>query len=271
VSKQATRYFYAFRHTLLVAFCLGVFLMSTVPATAQSISIDLGGAAGVAAGSDEEAPLGGANSVTGRILQLIAVISVLSIAPGILVTVTSFTRIVVVLSLLRSAIGTQTSPPNVVMISLALFLTAFVMGPTFQKSYEEGVLPLLEERIEAPVAIERIIAPLRLFMLSQVREADLRTFLGLSKSAQPATPEATPLQALVPAFIVSELKRAFEIGFLLFIPFIVIDMVVASVLMSMGMMMLPPIMISLPFKLIFFVMVDGWGLVTSSLVRSFEP
>jgi flagellar biosynthesis protein FliP len=243
----------------------------TEPASAQSISIDLGGTGGAAAGEDAEDVLGGTNSVTGRILQLIAMISVLSIAPGILVTVTSFTRIVVVLSLLRSAIGTQTSPPNVVLISLALFLTAYVMAPVFQKSYEDGILPLLEERIEPAAAFERAIAPVRQFMLSQVGEADLRLFLGLSRSGAPATPEATPLQALIPAFIISELKRAFEIGFLLFIPFIVIDMVVSSVLMSMGMMMLPPIMISLPFKLIFFVLVDGWGLVASSLVRSFQP
>ncbi len=269
--RKSSRHFMLLTRPLFIACLLAVLFMSLTPAGAQSISIDLGGVAGAAAGADEDAPLGGANSVTGRILQLIAMISVLSVAPGILVTVTSFTRIVVVLSLMRSAIGTQTSPPNTVMISLALFLTAFVMAPTFQKSYEDGILPLLEERIEAPVAFERTVAPLRMFMLSQVREADLRLFLGLSKSEQPKTPEATPLQALIPAFIISELKLAFEMGFLLFIPFIVIDMVVSSVLMSMGMMMLPPIMISLPFKLIFFVLVDGWGLVTSSLVRSFEP
>jgi flagellar biosynthetic protein FliP len=256
----------------LVAICFAVGVAGNTPAHAQSISIDLGGLTGAAAaGADDEAAQPGAGSVTGRIVQLIALISVLSIAPGILVTVTSFTRIVVVLSLLRSAIGTQTSPPNTVMISLAMFLTAFVMAPTFQKSYDDGILPFIEERIEAPIAFERTVTPLRTFMLSQVREQDLQLFLGLSKSEQPKTPQATPLQALIPAFIISELKRAFEIGFLLFIPFIVIDMVVASVLMSMGMMMLPPIMISLPFKLIFFVLVDGWGLVTTSLVRSFEP
>ena len=256
----------------LAAICMAVVSIYEMPAHAQSISIDLGGLNGAAsAAADDDGAQPGAGSVTGRILQLIALISVLSVAPGILVTVTSFTRIIVVLSLLRSAIGTQTSPPNTVLVSLAMFLTAFVMAPTFQKSYEDGILPFIQERIEAPVAFERTIAPLRKFMLSQVREADLRLFLGLSKSEQPKTPEATPIQALIPAFIISELKRAFEIGFLLFIPFIVIDMVVSSVLMSMGMMMLPPIMISLPFKLIFFVLVDGWGLVTSSLVRSFEP
>lgn len=272
MSRNSARSIISFPHMWLVTFLLVLMCICIEPAAAQSISIDLGGAAGANANPDGgDDVLGGSNSVTGRILQLIALISVLSVAPGILVTVTSFTRIVVVLSLLRSAIGTQSSPPNVVMISLALFLTAYVMAPTFQKSYEDGILPLLEERIEAPAAFERSVAPLRQFMLSQVHEEDLRLFLGLSKSAAPATPEATPLQALVPAFIISELKRAFEIGFLLFIPFIVIDMVVSSVLMSMGMMMLPPVMISLPFKLIFFVLVDGWGLVASSLVRSFEP
>ncbi len=273
MNNRCVKYFMKLRHIWLAIFCVAILLSSFTPTFAQSISIDLGGAAGAGAvaNSDDEAALGGAGSVTGRIIQLIAMISVLSVAPGILVTVTSFTRIVVVLSLLRSAIGTQTSPPNTVMISLALFLTAFVMAPTFQKSYEDGILPLMEERITPQVAFERTVAPLRLFMMSQVREADLQLFLGLSKSEQPQTPEATPLQALIPAFIISELKRAFEMGFLLFIPFIVIDMVVSSVLMSMGMMMLPPIMISLPFKLIFFVLVDGWGLVTSSLVKSFEP
>lgn len=258
----------------LAGLLLLIGMLCVEPATAQSISINLGGPAGMAgaaANPDAEDVLGGTNSVTGRVLQLIVLISVLSIAPGILVTVTSFTRIVVVLSLLRSAIGTQTSPPNVVLISLALFLSAYVMAQVFQKSYDDGILPLLEERIDPPVALERSIAPVRQFMLSQVREADLRLFLGLSKAVAPATPDATRLQALIPAFIISELKRAFEIGFLLFIPFIVIDMVVSSVLMSMGMMMLPPIMIALPFKLIFFVLVDGWGLVASSLVRSFQP
>ena len=231
-------------------------------ALAQNITIDLGDDA------DSEL-LGGTNSLTGRLIQLIAFITVLSIAPGILVTVTSFTRIVVVLSLLRSALGTQTSPPNTVIISLALFLTAFVMAPTFNQAYEQGIKPLMEDRIDETEAFDRTVAPVRQFMLSQVREQDLRLFIDLSKSATPQTAADTPLHALIPAFMVSELKRAFEIGFLIFIPFVVIDMVVASVLMSMGMMMLPPIMISLPFKLIFFVLVDGWSLIASSLVQSF--
>lgn len=241
---------------------IGLLMLASLPALAQSISIDLGGdAAGDA--------LGGESSVTGRIVQLVALMTVLSIAPGILITVTSFTRIVVVLSLMRSAIGTQTSPPNTVLISLAMFLTAFVMAPTFKQAYEEGIAPLMEERIDPPTAFDRTAAPVRRFMLSQVREKDLILFLDLSRVEAPETPEATPLYVLIPAFMVSELRRAFEIGFLMFIPFIVIDMVVASVLMSMGMMMLPPVMISLPFKLIFFVLVDGWSLIAGSLVRSF--
>jgi flagellar biosynthetic protein FliP len=193
----------------------------------------------------------------------------LGTAPSILVMVTSFTRIVVVLSIMRSALGVQGTPPNMVIISLALFLTAFVMMPTFERAYDDGIRPLIEEEIDEGAAFERTVAPLHGFMLRHVREKDLVMFMDLAKIEQPVTAEATPLQALIPAFVISELKRAFEIGFLIFIPFIVIDMVVASVLMSMGMMMLPPVMISLPFKLVFFVLVDGWNLITGSLVQSF--
>jgi len=223
------------------------------PATAQSVNIDLGS--------------GG--QLTGRVLQLIVLVTVLSLAPSILVVVTSFTRIIIVLSLLRSAIGAQTTPPNAVMVSLALFLTAFVMAPTFERSYREGVLPLIEERIEEAEAFDRSVAPLHEFMRKHVRENDLRLFLDMAGITAVADPAQLPLRALVPAFMISELKRAFEIGFLIFIPFIVIDMVVASILMSMGMMMLPPVMLSLPFKLIFFVLVDGWNLIAGSLVKSF--
>jgi len=223
------------------------------PAAAQSVNIDLGS--------------GG--QLTGRVLQLIVLVTVLSLAPSILVVVTSFTRIIIVLSLLRSAIGAQTTPPNAVMVSLALFLTAFVMAPTFERSYREGVLPLIEERIEEAEAFDRSVAPLHEFMRKHVRENDLRLFLDMAGIGTVADPAQLPLRALVPAFMISELKRAFEIGFLIFIPFIVIDMVVASILMSMGMMMLPPVMLSLPFKLIFFVLVDGWNLIAGSLVKSF--
>ena len=213
--------------------------------------------------------LGEGGTFTGRMVQLLLLMTVLSLAPGILVVMTSFTRMIVVLSLLRSALGTQQTPPNVVLISLALFLTAFVMTPTFEKSYNDGIAPLISEKIEQKEAIDKAIKPFHDFMMKNVRPRDLGLFINLSGQAKPATPDATPLQVLVPAFMISELRRAFEIGFLLYLPFIIIDLVVSSILMSMGMMMLPPVMISLPFKLIFFVLVDGWGLVAGSLVRSF--
>lgn len=225
---------------------------------------------GMALSQELNIDLGEGGSFTGRVLQLIALLTVLSLAPAILVVVTSFTRIVIVLSLLRSALGVQTTPPNVVIISLALFLTAFIMAPTFEQAWEDGIQPLLNEEIEEREAFDRAIVPVRAFMLTHVREKDLALFLDIGNiDTSGLTPEQTPLQALIPAFMISELRRAFEIGFLLFVPFLVIDMVVASVLMSMGMMMLPPIIISLPFKLIFFVIVDGWNLVAASLVRSF--
>ena len=242
-----------------LALCGGLFVLGLVlvilpsGAIGQDVSIDFGDDA----------------SLTERAVQLIGLITVLALAPSILVMVTSFTRIVVVLSLLRTAIGLQTAPPNAVMVSLALFLTIFVMGPTLQQAYDAGVAPLLAGQIEAQEAFERGSAPLSEFMRANVREKDLALFFDLSRTAPPEDPAATPLQVLIPAFMISELRRAFEIGFLLFVPFVIIDMVVASVLMSMGMMMLPPIVISLPFKLIFFVLVDGWNLVAGSLIRSF--
>ena len=224
------------------------------PAVAQSLSLDLGG---------------GEGSATGRIVQIIALLTILSIAPSILVMVTAFTRIIVVLSFLRNAMGVQQTPPNSVLISLALFLTAFVMAPTIEQSYRNGIAPLMENRITEKEALDRSIEPVHKFMMNHVREQDLKLFLDVAKSPPVATPEDTPLRSLIPAFMISELRRAFEIGFLLFVPFLIIDMVVASVLMSMGMMMLPPVMISLPFKLIFFVLVDGWYLVAGSLIQSY--
>lgn len=222
-------------------------------AAAQQMSIDLGE--------------GG--QMTERIIQIVILITVLSLAPSILIMATSFVRIVVVLSLLRMAIGLQQSPPNSVIISLALFLTAFIMAPTFQAAYDQGLQPLIEEKIETPEAMEKTVAPFRAFMLKNVREKDLKLFFDLAKEPPPADANATPLRILVPAFLISELRRAFEIGFLIFIPFLVIDLVVASILMAMGMMMLPPVTISLPFKLIFFVLVDGWTLVAGSLIQSY--
>lgn len=238
-----------------LALTLGLTIMAamTVPAAAQSLSLDLGEG----------------TTTTARIVQLIALLTVLSLAPSIIIMVTSFTRIVVVLAFLRSAIGTQQTPPNTVIVSLALFLTAFVMAPTFETAWEQGIQPLIAEEISQTEAFERSMAPVKVFMIDHVREQDLRLFLDLAEIESVEDPQATPLRSLIPAFMISELRRAFEIGFLLFIPFVIIDMVVASILMSMGMMMLPPIMISLPFKLIFFVLVDGWYLVAGSLVQSF--
>jgi flagellar biosynthetic protein FliP len=203
------------------------------------------------------------------VIQLVALITVLSLAPSILVMMTSFTRIVVVLSLLRTALGTGTAPPNAVIVALALFLTAFVMGPAFQNAYDVGIRPLMNNEITTEQAFERSTGPFKTFMLKNVREKDLAMFVDMSREAKPATPEDVSLRILIPAFMISELKRAFEIGFLLFLPFLIIDLVVASVLMSMGMMMLPPVVVSLPFKLIFFVLVDGWTLVAGSLIQSY--
>ena len=222
-----------------------------------------------AAAQDISINFGQGGTVTERAVQLVAVITVLSLAPSIVVMVTSFTRIVVVLSVLRSAIGLQTAPPNSVMISLALFLSAFVMGPVFNQAYDEGIKPLTEQTIELDQAIERAAQPFHVFMREHVREKDLELFVELAREPRPASAEAIPYRVLIPAFMISELRRAFEIGFLLYLPFLIIDLVVASVLMSMGMMMLPPVTISLPFKLIFFVLVDGWNLIAGSLVKSF--
>ena len=224
---------------------------------------------GNASAQDISVNFGTGTGVTERVVQLVALITILSLAPAILVMVTSFTRIVVVLSLLRTAIGLQTAPPNSVVVSLALFLTAFVMGPAFQTAYDTAVKPVIAGEMQPQVAFEKASEPFRAFMLKNVREKDLALFIDLSREPKPESAEATPLRILVPAFMISELRRAFEIGFLLFVPFLVIDLVIASVLMSMGMMMLPPVIVSLPFKLIFFVLVDGWSLVAGSLVQSF--
>ncbi|NKB43987.1 MAG: flagellar type III secretion system pore protein FliP [Alphaproteobacteria bacterium] len=208
-------------------------------------------------------------SATGQIVQLLLALTVLSVAPAILLMVTGFTRVVVVLSILRRALGTNTSPPNIVIMSLAMFMTAFIMAPTFKAAWETGVGPFIDGQIDEVAAFEQTVTPFHTFMMRHVRDKDLSLFLDMSNSGPVATPEDTPLEALVPAFMISELRRAFEIGFLIYVPFIIIDMVIASVLMSMGMMMLPPMMIALPFKLIFFVLVDGWYVLVGSLVQSF--
>ncbi len=229
--------------------------LAASPALAQSVAIDLGAAGGAGA--------------TARLVQLTALITVLSLAPSLLVMVTAFTRIIIVLSLLRSALGTQGTPPNSVLIGLALFLTFFVMQPVLDASWVQGLLPMSEGRVGEIEGLRLAAEPFRGFMAANVRDDDLRLFLDLAKLPDPASPDQTPWRALVPAFMVGELRRAFEMGFLLYLPFLVIEMVVASVLMSLGMMMLPPNVVSLPFKLIFFVLVDGWRLVSGSLVQSF--
>ncbi len=214
--------------------------------------------------------LGTGEGLTARVLQLAALITILSLAPSILIMTTSFVRIVVVLSLLRTAIGLQQAPPNIVIVSLALFLTAFVMQPVWQQAYEAGIGPVMQEEMPLDEAFPRIVEPLKRFMVAQTREQDLMLFIDMANLEQrPTSAEETPLRILAPAFMVSELRRAFEIGFMLFVPFLIIDLVVASLLMAMGMMMMPPVTVSLPFKVIFFVLVDGWRLVAGSLIESF--
>ena len=225
----------------------------TPEALPQTISVDLGTGQGLTSG----------------IVQMIAAITVLSLAPSILVMTTSFVRIVVVLSLLRTAIGLQNAPPNSVVISLSLFLTGFVMAPTFMASYEAGIQPYMAEAITLEEAIPRALGPVQQFMGAHVNEADVALFAGMAKIENLQSAADAPFHVLAPAFMISELKRAFEIGFMVFLPFLVIDLVVSSILMAMGMMMLPPVTISLPFKLIFFVLVDGWRLLSGSLVESF--
>jgi len=241
------------RLAALAVTAISIIMAVSTPAMAETINVDFSESFGL----------------TERIVQILALVTILSLAPSILVMVTSFVRIVVVLSLLRTAMGVQQSPPNSVIISLALFLTAFVMAPVFETAYEQGIAPLVNEEIEMSEAFAVSAKPFHAFMLTQVRDKDLKLFMDLSKTPAVEDQKDIPLQVVIPAFMISELKRAFEIGFLIFVPFIVIDMVVASVLMSMGMMMLPPIIISLPFKLIFFVLVDGWHLIAGSLVQSF--
>lgn len=224
-------------------------------AYAQSVNIDLG----------QNAIQGGLSS---KILQFIALLTILSIAPSILIMVTSFTRIAVVLSFLRTALGLQQTPPSPVLTSLALFLTFFIMAPTFERAYEEGVAPLINEQIDEAAAFPLMVKPFHEFMLKNTREKDLALFEDIAK-IETKVKEDTPFRVLIPAFMLSELRRAFEIGFLIFLPFLIIDLLVSSLLMALGMMMLPPVMISLPIKLIFFVLIDGWYMICGSLVRSY--
>ncbi len=203
-------------------------------------------------------------------LRILFMLTVLTLAPALLMLVTSFTRVVIVLGLLRQALGTLHAPPNQVMIGLALFLTLFIMMPVWEQVRTEALNPFLENQVTQEEAMQRAIEPIREFMLKQVREKDLGMFMSMGKIPDPQTAKDIPIHVLVPAFITSELRTAFQIGFLIYVPFLVIDMIVASTLMSMGMMMLPPIMISLPFKLVLFVLADGWFLVVGSLMNSFQ-
>lgn len=216
-------------------------------------------------------PAAGGGTTYSLTIQTLLLMTALTFIPAIVLMMTGFTRIVIVLSLLRQAIGTQTAPPNQVVIGLSLFLTFFVMSPVLEKVYTDAYVPLSENRINIMQAADRAAIPMRSFMLKQTREADLALFAGIAKIDKIDKPEDTPLRILVPAFVISELKTAFQIGFIIFIPFLVIDMVVASLLMSMGMMMMSPVMVALPFKLMLFVLVDGWHLVIGSLVQSFTP
>ena len=210
-------------------------------------------------------PAGGATGV-----QLLVLLTVLSLAPALLVMVTSFTRMIIVLSLVRNAMGVPQLPPNQVLIGIAFLLTVFVMAPVWKTVNTEALQPYLNGTLAQSEAMKKAEAPVRAFMLDQTREADLELFVGLSSEERPATVDDVPTYVVIPSFIVSELKTAFQMGFIIFVPFLVIDIVIASVLLSMGMMMLPPSVISLPFKILLFVLVDGWGLIIGSLVTSFS-
>ena len=203
-------------------------------------------------------------------IETLLFITALTFIPAALLLMTSFTRIIIVLSLMRSALGTQSTPPTQILLALALFLTFFVMGPTLERVYNEAYLPLSNNEINIMEAAERAAAPMKAFMLSQTRESDIAVFANVAEIKNIASPDAVPMRILVPAFVVSELKTAFQIGFVIYIPFLIIDMVVASLLMSMGMMMMSPVMVALPFKIMLFVLVDGWHLIIAALVKSFS-
>jgi flagellar biosynthetic protein FliP len=240
----------------VAAYVCFLFVLCAAPqdAHAQSVTLNLGEDAG---------------STTGRIVQMVLLMTVLSLAPSILVMTTSFTRIIIVFSILRHALATNTTPPNTVLLGLALFMTAFIMQPTFTKAWNDGIQPIVDEKVEVMEGLEKASVPMKEFMIKNTRDKDIELFMNLSKTEPVKNIKDTPLAVAVPSFIISELRRAFEIGFLIYIPFLIIDMVIASVLMSMGMMMLPPTMLAMPFKLIFFVMIDGWYMLAGSLIKSF--
>lgn len=249
------------KYLVCLMFILGILLFASTPLWSQPLSIPTINLS-VADGSDQPGKVA-------VVLQLLLILTVLSLAPAILVMLTSFTRIVVVFSLLRHALGTQQMPANQIVIGLSLFLTFFIMMPVWQKVNTQALQPYFDEQISAEEAFKLSSQPVKAFMLKQTREKDIALFVKISKAKRPDTPADISLLVLMPAFVISELKTAFQIGFLIYLPFLILDMVVASVLLSMGMMMLPPIMISLPFKLLLFVLVDGWYLIVGSLVQSF--
>ena len=240
---------------------LAVVLLATVPVTfALAQTPDL---------NSLIPPAGG--TATGRIVQIVGILTVLSVAPGLLVMVTSFTRFAIAFSFLRSGLGLQTTPANLILISLSLFMTFYVMAPTFDRAWQTGLKPLIDNQLSESEAYPKITGPFRQFMLAQVRDKDLKLFDDLAQSSIKTTDKTTvDLRILVPAFMISEIRRGFEIGFLIVLPFLVIDMIVATVTMSMGMMMLSPSIISLPMKLLFFVLIDGWNMLVGNLIRSYS-
>ena len=239
---------------------LAALLLPAFASVASAQQLDLGGLAGQADGS-----------TIGTIIQLFGLLTVLSLAPGILIMVTSFTRFVIAFSILRAGMGLPTTPANLILISLALFMTFYVMAPTFDRAWNEGVQPLINEEIDETQAFERISDPFRDFMINNVRDRDFDLFADLAaeRNQIEVDVENVDMRILVPAFMISEIRRGFEIGFLIVLPFLVIDLIVATITMAMGMMMLPPTVVSLPFKILFFVLIDGWNLLVGSLVRSF--
>lgn len=249
----------------LTVFVVGLVLYFAVVPSALAETIALPNVNLQIGGQNTDSPQGVSSA-----LQLVMLLTVLSLAPSFLIMVTSFTRIVVVLSFVRSSLATQQMPPNQILIGLALFLTFFVMAPTMQQVNNEALQPFVKGQLDQQTAFQKGMEPLRTFMIKQTREKDLALFVKLSKMDRPRNFNDIPNYVLIPSFVISELKTAFQIGFIIFIPFLVIDMVVASALMSMGMMMLPPMMISLPFKILLFILVDGWDLVIQSLILSFK-
>ncbi len=261
------------RLAALISALVAALLLSAAPALAQ--------AAAQMPSLEQLLPEGG-GSTAGRLIQMVALLTVLSVAPGLLIMVTSFTRFVIAFSFLRSGLGLPSTPANLVLVSLSLFMTFYVMGPTFDRAWQDGVKPLTENRISEEEALQRIADPFRDFMLTHVRGKDLKLFADIASRDKPAEEatspapapekageEKVPLRVLIPAFMISELRRGFEIGFLIVLPFLIIDMIVATLVMSMGMMMMPPAVISLPFKILFFILIDGWNLLVGGLIRSF--